>query len=81
MIFTINHLRYDPVIPLIPQIAQKTLLVFGDDSYAVPVATQEEYLRLIKNSELLTIKNTRLYPHYEAHEEVNARTVRFLLGD
>ena len=30
---------------------------------------------------LLTIKNTRLYPHYESADEVNACTVRFLTGD
>jgi len=81
MIFTINYLKYDLVIPFIPQITQKTLLVFGDDEYAIPQAHQQEYRRLIKQSEVLTMKNTRLYPHYECAEEVNAHTMRFLAGD
>lgn len=81
MIFTINYLKYAPMVPLIPSIAQKTLLVFGDDKYGVPAKVVEEYGRLIKRSEILTIKDTRLYPHYEGAEVVNARTLNFLTGD
>jgi pimeloyl-ACP methyl ester carboxylesterase len=81
MIWTINHLRYDPVVPLIPTLTQPTLLVFGDDPYAVPKAVVEEYGRLIRRAEVVTVPNTRLYPHYEAAAEVNARTARFLIGD
>ena len=81
MIFTINYLKYDPVVPLIPTITHKTLLVFGDDEFAVPAKTQQEYKRLIKNSEVMTIKDTRIYPHYEGWKDVNAQTVRFLSGD
>lgn len=80
MVWTINDLRYDPVVPLIPKISHKTLLVFGDDEYAVPRAKVEEYRRLIPDSDVVTIENTRLYPHYEAADRVNAHTVRFLRG-
>jgi len=81
MIFTINYLKYDVVVPYIPKITQKTLLVFGDDEYAIPLAHQQEYRRLIEHSEVVTIKDTRLYPHYECSTEVNDRTVKFLTGD
>jgi pimeloyl-ACP methyl ester carboxylesterase len=81
MVWTIRNLKYDPVIPLIPTITQKTLLVFGDDEYAIPRVDVERYRRLIKDCEILTIENARLYPHYEAADVVNAKTVRFLIGD
>jgi pimeloyl-ACP methyl ester carboxylesterase len=81
MIFTIRYLRYAPVVPLIPKIPHKTLLVFGDDEYAVPKKTIEEYGRLIKNSEIITVENTRLYPHYEQAEKINQKTVEFLIDD
>ena len=67
--------------PLIPTIPQKTLLVFGDDEYAVPRAKVDEYRRLIPDNDVITIENTRLYPHYEAADRVNAHTVRFLRGN
>jgi pimeloyl-ACP methyl ester carboxylesterase len=81
MIWTINKLRYDPVIPLIPKIDKKTLLVFGDDPYAVQKDKIEEYSRLIKNCEIMIDERSPLYPHYERADRVNKRTVEFLLDE
>lgn len=78
MVWTINYLKYDPVIPLIPKISVPTFLVFGDDPYAVPKDKIEEYRRLIKNAEIMVVERTRLYPHYEQAESVNKRTAEFL---
>lgn len=81
MIFTIRYLRYEPVAAIVPKIPHKTLLVFGDDPLGVPPKVIQDYGRLIKNSEVITVPDTRLYPHYEQAEEINQRTIEFLKDD
>jgi pimeloyl-ACP methyl ester carboxylesterase len=80
MIYTIGYLKYAPVVKLMPNITQETLLIFGDDKRGVPRKVIDKYASLLPNATIAMIPNTRLYPHFEQAEHINELTAKFLTG-
>jgi pimeloyl-ACP methyl ester carboxylesterase len=77
----LRHILRDDVRPLLPDIRQPTLLLWGERDSIIPPLHGEEMRRLIPGSRLLVLRGTYHNPMVDAPEAFNRAVLSFLAGE
>jgi pimeloyl-ACP methyl ester carboxylesterase len=77
----LRHILRDDVRPLLPDIRQPTLLLWGERDSIIPRLHGEEMRRLIPGSRLLVLRDTYHNPMVDAPEAFNQAVLAFLAGE
>lgn len=68
----------EDLTPLLSNIKNETLLIWGDKDDATPIQDAYTMNKLIKNSGLITVKNAGHYSYLEQKDYVNSAISAFL---
>jgi pimeloyl-ACP methyl ester carboxylesterase len=77
----LRHILRDDVRPLLPDIRQPTLLLWGERDSIIPRLHGEEMRRLIPDSRLLVLRGTYHNPMVDAPDAFNQAVLAFLAGE
>lgn len=77
----LRHILRDDVRPLLPDIRQPTLVLWGERDSIIPPLHGEEMRRLIPGSRLLVLRGTYHNPMVDAPQAFNEAVLAFLAGE